>query len=118
MKIKWNEPYGFWYTKKVLDDVHTAYRQCKGVYIIWVHNGPVVYVGSGDIDRLWDHLDESWIPNYQNLVANYAIINGNDPDIWRGIERYLAEELSPKEGKEHPEDVDTINVNLPDNFSY
>lgn len=113
MNITWQESYGFSYDKETLD-LYSEDRNRKGVYMIWRNNdGTVVYVGSGDIDRLWDHLNEYRIIKYPNLMANYAIIGGNDSDIWRGIERYLADKYKPLEGDRYPADVDPIEVNVP-----
>ncbi len=114
MRITWKESKGFTYNEVFLNAFYKNDRYEKGVYIIWESdNGTVIYVGSGDIDRLWDHLKEYRITQYQNLMANYAIIGGNDSDIWRGIERYLADKYQPLEGDRYPADVDPIEVNVP-----
>ena len=108
MNITWKESYGFSYDKETLNR-YSEDRNRKGVYMIWRHsNGKVIYVGSGDIDRLWDHLNENWPSQYSDLVANYAII-----EYWRGIERYLADKYRPLIGDRYPADVDPIEVNTP-----
>ena len=108
MNITWKESYGFSYDKETLKK-YSEDKKRKGVYIIWRHSDrKIIYVGSGDISRLWDHLDEDWPSKYSNLVANYAII-----EYWRGIERFLAETCKPIEGKKHPTDVAPIPVNTP-----
>ena len=99
-------------------DLLAGQHNDAGDVMIWRDNdGTVVYVGSGDIDRLWDHSKEyriiKYSNKYSNLMANYAIIGGNDSDIWRGIERYLADKYQPLEGDRYPADVDPIEVNGP-----
>lgn len=117
MYITWKETCGFQYNKTTLDEKYSADRYLNGVYIIWSQqNGRVIYVGSGDIDRLWRHLNKRQITQYSKLAANYAVIPGNNSDIWRGIERYLADVYNPLVGERYPADVDSIEVNVPDCF--
>jgi hypothetical protein len=87
-----------------------------GVYIIW-HGGQnprVVYVGQGDVKaRLTAHRGDRRILAYRTsglLMVTWAEVSlAADRN---GIERYLANRLSPLVGDSHP-DVNPIEVNLP-----
>ena len=87
----------------------------NGVYIIW-HGGQtprVVYVGQGIIcDRLTSHRSDQRIIKYKasgTLFVTWAAALTTEQD---GIERYLADRLSPLVGDRHP-DAKPIPVNLP-----
>jgi hypothetical protein len=94
-----------------LADIETV-----GVYIIW-HGGETpwtVYVGQGDVkDRLTDHRGNSKITAYNSKgalrVTWAAVASQADRD---GIERYLADQLSPLVGEKHP-NVTPVAVKLP-----
>ena len=73
-----------------------------------------IYVGqSGDIGgRLDDHQNDEAITKYKErgtLYATWAKVSVSQRD---GVERYLADELKPFEGKNHPK-VTPIEVNKP-----
>ena len=86
-----------------------------GVYIIWHTGNPArtVYVGKGDIaERLQAHRgDQAILKHAQNgsLLATWATVAVEHRS---GVERYLADLLSPLEGPRHPA-VPPIAVNLP-----
>ena len=90
-----------------------------GVYVIWCDHEMdgidhmYVYVGQGSIrDRLQSHKANRRIASYAKygtLYATWAAVSSQSRD---GVERFLADELEPWEGKEHP-DVPPIEVNLP-----
>ena len=89
-------------------------RNC--VYLIWSEpENRMVYVGSGEVDRLWDHLRES-DPQYENihrhvgLKATYALTDAKD---MRGAEGFLALGYKPAEGDRHPREF--VKVEHPDN---
>lgn len=89
------------------------------VYLIWSEpENRMVYVGSGEVDRLWDHLRES-DPQYENihrhsgLKATYALISA--PDM-RGAEGFLALGYRPAEGDKHPREF--VKVTRPQNGVY
>ena len=88
----------------------------SGVYIIWNgENSPyVVYVGQGDFQfRFSQHRNNTLITRHgsdqDELFVTWAVIPWDSLD---GVERYLADALSPCEGDRHP-DVSPIRVNLP-----
>lgn len=91
-----------------LNDPHFAVLE--GVYIIWQGNGPVIRVGQGLIrERLASHRNDTQIRQYPNLYAAWADV----PRVSRdGVERYLANVLSPRVGLVFPATV-PISVNLP-----
>lgn len=115
LDLDWKAQCGFPYNKDTLDRYCNNDKDRKGVYMIWYETKDnhihMVYVGSGSISRLWDHLNENWFTKYPNLKANYAIM-----DLWEEAEKYLAKELKPLEGKKYPANVRDITTNLPDCF--
>jgi len=83
--------------------------------VIW-HGGPnarTVYVGQGEPvrDRLAAHRNDRRITQYSNggLSVTWAKVDAAQRD---GIERYLADTLSPLVGEAHPA-AQPIPVNLP-----
>lgn len=106
------------YTEECLEQFRED-RRLLCVYLIWsVPENRMVYVGSGEVDRLWDHLHES-DPQYGNihrhsgLKATYALISG--PDM-RGAEGFLALGYEPAEGDKHPREF--VKVTRPKNGVY
>lgn len=93
-------------------------RGQKCVYLIWSESErQMVYVGSGDVDRLWDHLNPSdpayeRIHAHENLKATYALI---DEKYMLGAENYLAQVYRPSAVKASPEEI-FVEVSLPDNI--
>lgn len=90
----------------------------KCVYLIWSESERrMVYVGSGDVDRLWDHLNPSdpayeRIHAHENLKATYALI---DEKNMLGAENYLAQVYRPSAVEASPQD-EFVEVSLPDNI--
>lgn len=98
-----------------------------GVYIIWYPKGPIFRVGSGNInERLSKHANpkENFIKelnkkynknkinyDYKSLLVTFAKVNGNQ---MRGVEKYLGNKLKPAIGERFPDEVEEIEVNLPD----
>ena len=86
------------------------------VYLIWSETeSRMVYVGSGEVERLWDHLRPNGpsyraIHSHKNLKATYALINDNDI---LGAEGFLALGYEPLEGNRHPREM--VKVGNPDN---
>lgn len=86
----------------------------EGVYVIW-HGGmnpKTVYVGQGNIrDRLTSHRTDPHILQYSThgLFVTWAEV---DIRYRPGIERYLADMLTPLRGVQHPQVV-PIPVNFP-----
>lgn len=90
----------------------------KCVYLIWSESErQMVYVGSGDVDRLWDHLNPSdpayeRIHAHKNLKATYALI---DEEYMLGAENYLAQVYEPSAVEASPKER-FVEVSLPDNI--
>lgn len=84
----------------------------SGVYVIWSDDS-CIYVGQGSIrSRLQSHKTNPDITLYAGLgtlYATWAVVSSRNRD---GVERYLADELEPLEGEQHP-DASPIKVNLP-----
>lgn len=93
-------------------------RGQKCVYLIWSESErQMVYVGSGDVDRLWDHLNPSdpayeRIHAHENLKATYALI---DEKYMLGAENYLAQVYEPSAVEASPKD-EFVEVSLPNNI--
>ncbi|TVK90676.1 hypothetical protein AYI83_21490 [Shewanella algae] len=86
-----------------------GFKDKKGVYIIW-SGETVVRVGSGIIkNRIADHRDNRDITKYPDLKVTWAKVNANQME---GVEKYLADTLSPVVGERFPERT-PIEVNLP-----
>ena len=86
------------------------------VYLIWsVPENRMVYVGSGEVERLWDHLREN-DPQYRNihshpgLKATYALVDARQ---MRGAEGFLALGYHPAERDRHPREF--VKVTRPQN---
>ena len=113
LKLDWHQRGAnhWWLFRHVpLEDL----QDTQGVYIIW-HSGQnpaVVYVGSGRIaDRFRSHRLDGRIMSYapSGLGVTWAEV---PPEKQRGVERFLADTLSPVAGGRYPHD-DHIAVNLP-----
>lgn len=93
-------------------------RGQKCVYLIWSESErQMVYVGSGDVDRLWDHLNQSdpaydRIHAHKNLKATYALI---DEEYMLGAENYLVQVYEPSAVEASPEES-FVEVSLPENI--
>lgn len=93
-------------------------RELKCVYLIWSESErQMVYVGSGDVDRLWEHLNPSdpaykRIHAHENLKATYALI---DEKNMLGAESYLAQVYEPSAVEASPEES-FVEVSLPNNI--
>ena len=86
----------------------------SGVYVIW-HGGTTpwtVYLGQGNIaERLAAHRSDARIIKYSSLglFVTWAAVA---PLLRDGVERFLADQLKPKEGEAHPQSA-PIPVTLP-----
>jgi hypothetical protein len=102
-----------WCNLLTLNLDHSHFEGLLGVYIIW-HGGQnpaTVYVGQGVIaDRLRAHRADPRILQYGQLglFVTWAKVDYSRD----GIERFLANQLRPKEGPNHPEAA-PVSVNLP-----
>lgn len=97
-----------------LNLTHEHFDDMEGVYIIWHTGNPAktVRVGQGVIkDRLASHRDDRAIAGYKShgMKVTWARVSATQRN---GVERYLAEALSPLVGDRFP-DVAAIQVNLP-----
>jgi hypothetical protein len=113
--LVWNRCEGnLWCPLLTVNLQHPHFQNLGGVYIIW-HSGPTpwtVYVGQGNIaDRLAHHRSDQQILKYSawGLFVTWASVPLPSRN---GIERYLADQLQPREGVAHP-DATPIVVNLP-----
>ena len=103
---------GFWCSLEKLD-LSTVTEE--GVYVIWYGEDveSCVYVGQGNVNvRLSKHLDDPEIIHYSKLGilrVTWASVTESQRD---GVERFLADELTPLVGTHHP-DVKPILANLP-----
>ena len=90
-------------------------EQPNCVYLIWSDSErKMVYVGSGRVERLWDHLNPSdpaydRIHRHVNLKATYALIDEKD---MLGAEHYLAQVYEPSATERTP-DEEFVEVSLP-----
>ena len=122
VKIDWKKPSE---TENWADFNEDGLRPFEGdkeqeccVYLIWSEcERRMVYVGSGKVDRLWDHLNPSdpayeRIHAYTNLKATYALIDGK---YMHGAEHYLYQVYKPLAVKASPQD-NFVEVSLPDNI--
>ena len=111
MLVQWQKCTGNqWCT---LSRVNLSNVSTVGVYVIWKPGNPgsVIRVGQGNIaERLIDHRNSQEINRYGNdLLVTWAAVGWASLD---GVERYLAEQYSPKVGERFP-NVQAIPVNLP-----
>ncbi len=103
-----------WGPLLTVDTAHAHFDSMEGVYIIW-HGGQnprVVRVGQGVIrDRILAHRGDPQVMRYRDhgLFITWARVATRFCD---GVERYLAEQLSPLVGDRYP-NVPSISVNLP-----
>lgn len=92
-----------------LASVNLANVTTGGVYVIWQTSGQVVYVGQGNVaERLEAHRRDAQIMQFSPLLTTWAEVDARYRD---GIERFLADKLSPFIGR-HPA-VPPTAVNLP-----
>ncbi len=115
MQILWQKCAGnVWGLLLTVDTAHPHFDNMEGVYIIW-HGGQnpqVVRVGQGVIrDRIITHREDWQVLHYrdQGLFITWAPVRTPFRD---GVERYLAEVLSPLVGDRYPS-TPVIAVNLP-----
>lgn len=115
MQVEWQKCAGnVWGPLLTVDTSHSHFDNMEGLYIIW-HSGQnphVVRVGQGVIrDRILAHRGDPQIFRYcdQGLFITWARVGTQFRD---GVERYLAELLSPLVGDRYPS-VPSIAVNLP-----
>ncbi len=112
MRVHWNKcGDGDWCNLFDLELNHAHFNGLGGVYVIWrASDGRVVYVGSGEIAaRLMEHRRATWATTQGALLATWTPI----PEGQRaGVERFLAHQFNPLEGKAYPA-VAPITVNLP-----
>jgi hypothetical protein len=98
-----------------LETVDLSYIATNGVYVIW-HGGQnpwTVRVGQGDIkDRLTAHRGDRVILAHKSKGGLYVTWAALSAPYLAGVERYLANQLSPLVGDRHP-DIAAIPVNLP-----
>lgn len=93
-------------------------EQPNCVYLIWSGSEKkMVYVGSGRVERLWDHLNPSdpayrRIHKYEELRATYALIGEKD---MLGAEHYLTQVYEPLETERTPDEC-FVGVSLPNNI--
>lgn len=97
-----------------VDLLHSHFSGLSGVYVVW-HGGPspaTVYVGQGNIsERISHHRSSTDILKYSHLglFVTWAHVPINLQD---GVERFLADQLKPKEGSIHPH-AQPVAVNFP-----
>lgn len=95
------------------DRVSLDYVDAFGVYVIWKPGNPpiTVRIGQGDIaGRIKDHRQGTDTAFYgDDLLVTWATVPDHQVD---GVERYLAQQLSPAEGERFP-NTSGIVVNLP-----
>lgn len=114
-RLNWTKCEGqVWCPFLTVNLTHLHFNGLGGVYVIW-HGGRnprTVYVGQGNIsDRLTSHRGDPHILQYSanGLFVTWAQVD----DRYRsGIERYLADTLTPLQGIQHPQAA-PIHVNLP-----
>jgi hypothetical protein len=112
LQLNWHvQPNGSWEPFASLDTGYFGWRDLYGVYVV-ASIDRVVRVGQGKImPRLREHQNDAGIcnPSFGFLWVTWA-------DVGRmcvsGVERYLADELSPLIGDAFP-DTHPIQVNLP-----
>lgn len=111
MILEWIKyPDGSWASLPNLNLADRHFDSLEGIYIIWQANGPIVRVGQGVIkDRLFQHRSDVDINRYDDLYVSWAKV---EEQYRNGVEKYLADTLSPRVGEAFP-DVGSIAVNLP-----
>ena len=114
MRLHWYRCEGnTWYPLEKLD---LDAVEDEGVYIIWYGEDPkrnCVYVGQGDVaDRLGNHLTNPKVLQYKDCGTLYVTWAAVQAEQRGGIERFLAYLLSPRVGKQYPDDS-LIQVMLP-----
>ena len=115
MQLVWNRCEGDkWCPFLTVNLAHPYLRGFEGIYVIW-HGGQqpaTVYVGQGNIaDRLSEHRNNPQIRQFAplGLFVTWSRVDKTSRD---GVERFLADNLSPKVGSHHPA-VPLIQVNFP-----
>ena len=112
MEVQWAKWEGDkWFT---LARLNLQSVTVEGVYIIFVPDDKVIYVGQGDVSkRLENHLTDPKITKYESQSAPLRVTFTNVPAQYRdGVERFLADTFDPAEGPNHPAAM-PIKVNLP-----
>lgn len=114
MQLKWVKCRGDVWCP--FDSLNLGQVTAHGVYVIW-HGGAApntVYVGQGNVAvRVGAHRSDTKITRHANkgdLFVTWATVPVSHRD---GVERFLADTLSPLEGDQHP-DVEPVPVNLPE----
>ena len=113
MDLTWNTCGNkkFWCSFLSVNLNHAHFNRMKGVYIIWQGGGPIIRIGQGIIrDRLSAHRKDEAITSYGNLFVTWVAVSSSFSRD--GVERYLADRLSPIVGDGFP-NVVPIEVNLP-----
>ena len=115
MQLNWTRCQGdVWCKLNSVNLGHDHFNNRHGVYIIW-HGGTepaVVYVNQGDIKKcIANDRENSEIQEYKDLglYVTWATVPERDRN---GVEAYLADQWSPKIGKNHPQ-APHIKVNSP-----
>jgi hypothetical protein len=113
LKLDWQfHPYGGWWSFDDLDAAQVAWRDIFGIYIVAANDGRTIRLGQGDVvPRLRVHKNDRSIcnPSFGSLWITCASVGRM---CVSGVERFLANELSPVVGEAFP-DVGPIPVNLP-----
>lgn len=112
MRVHWNKcGDGVWCDLLNLNLNHPHFNDLKGVYVIWrASDGRVVRVGAGEVAaRLMVHRRATWAKAHGGLLATWTRIEDSQQ---AGVERFLADQLNPLEGRAYPDAV-PIPVNLP-----
>ena len=114
-RLNWTKCEGqVWCPFLTVNLAHLHFNGRGGVYVIW-HGGTnprTVYVGQGNIrDRLTSHRNDPDILQYarHGLFVTWAEV---DVQYRSGIERYLADSLTPLQGAQHPL-VEPVPVTFP-----
>ncbi len=104
-ELSWGRCQGGAWCRLMRVDLGGAAFAAGGVYVIW-HGGSdpeTVYVGQGDPirDRLLAHRSDRRITASEehDLFVTWAAVDARQRD---GVERYLADRLSPLVGEAHP----------------
>lgn len=111
MNLKWVTAHGGGWLP--FQDLDLSRVSTVGIYVIWYDGNPgrVVYVGQGDIRaKLMAHRSDPIVMSYAQrgtLRVTWAAVSAHQRD---GVERYLADLLTPLCGYAHPQ-VTPIAVN-------
>lgn len=111
--VKWKSTYGYTLSRIKLEQHCKKDIDQNGIYIIWTESsGQVIYIGSGPIYRIWNHLTDDWAQNCkENLLVNYTL-DCYDKDL--GIVKFLTDIYQPfYKGERSLDGIKPIEVNLP-----